>query len=81
MISDINWPMKSVQMQFSENPIIFQLNYQTRTHLVWKYFGWILPKPWGIRGFFQMMAILNWGEIWTIYKNRGRYIFTNKCLL
>jgi hypothetical protein len=81
MISDISWPMKSVQMEFSENPIVFQLNYQTHTHLVWKYFGWILPKRWGIRGFFQMMAILNWGEIWTIYKNRGRYIFTNKCLL
>jgi len=80
--SNLVWPDKNVQANFLENPIQFQLKYQTRTHMAWEFIGKYLPKFFGIRGYAQMLIVMEWSELWNIFrKGLGYYIFNNKCLI
>ena len=78
--SNVLWPFITIQNSFKINPIQFQLKYQRRTHLAWKWLGWWLPLK--IRGYVQMLFVMDWEELISMCLNgKSHYVFENKCLL
>jgi hypothetical protein len=78
--SDIIWNIKVTQLNFQNNPIIFQSRYQQRTQWAWKWIGRWLPMK--IRGYVQMLFVMDWEElIDMLLKEKSHYVFENKCIL
>jgi hypothetical protein len=78
--TDVIWTSKSLQSQFLMDPVKYQKDSQNRTHFIWKYIGSKIPM--NMRGYVQMCFILRWKHIYNmIFRNREKYLFSNKCIL